>query len=66
MLYDAPLSQKFAAKMAEEGIFVTGFYYPVVPKGQARIRVQISAAHEHEHLDKCIEAFKKVRKEIEG
>ena len=52
--------------MQEEGIFVTGFYYPVVPKGQARIRVQISAAHEHEHLDKCIEAFKKVRKEIEG
>ena len=66
MIYDAAKSQQYAAKMQEEGIFVTGFYYPVVPKGQARIRVQISAAHEHEHLDKCIEAFKKVRKEIEG
>ena len=64
MLYDAPLSQKFAAKMAEEGIFVTGFYYPVVPKGQARIRVQISAAHEKEHLDKAIAAFIKVGKEL--
>ncbi len=65
MLYDAPLSQKFAAKMQEEGIFVTGFYYPVVPKGQARIRVQISAAHEKEHLDKCINAFVKIGKELE-
>ena len=64
MLYDAPLSQKFAAKMQEEGIFVTGFYYPVVPKGQARIRVQISAAHEKEHLDKCIAAFVKIGKEL--
>ena len=64
MLYDAPLSQKFAAKMQEEGIFVTGFYYPVVPKGQARIRVQISAAHEREHLDKCIAAFCKIGKEL--
>jgi len=64
MLYDAPLSQKFAAKMQEEGIFVTGFYYPVVPKGQARIRVQISAAHEKEHLDKCIAAFCKIGKEL--
>lgn len=64
MLYDAPLSQKFAAKMAEEGIFVTGFYYPVVPKGQARIRVQLSAAHKREHLDKAIAAFVKVRKEL--
>ena len=64
MLYDAPLSQKFAAKMAEEGIFVTGFYYPVVPKGQTRIRVQISAAHEKEHLDKAIAAFVKVGKEL--
>lgn len=62
MLYDAPLSQKFAAAMAEEGIFVTGFYYPVVPKGQARIRVQISAAHTREHLDKAIAAFVKVGK----
>ena len=66
MIYDAAKSQQYAAKMQEQGIFVTGFYYPVVPKGQARIRVQISAAHEHEHLDQCIEAFKKVRKEIEG
>ena len=64
MLYDAPLSQKFAARMAEEGIFVTGFYYPVVPKGQARIRVQISAAHEKQHLDKAIAAFIKVGKEL--
>jgi glycine C-acetyltransferase len=64
MLYDAPLSQKFAAKMAEEGIFVTGFYYPVVPKGQARIRVQLSAAHEKQHLDKAIAAFVKVGKEL--
>ncbi|MBR5860377.1 MAG: glycine C-acetyltransferase, partial [Bacteroidaceae bacterium] len=53
MLYDAPLSQVFAQKMAQEGIFVTGFYYPVVPKGEARIRVQLSAAHEQEHLDKA-------------
>ena len=64
MLYDAPLSQVFARKMAEEGIFVTGFYYPVVPKGQARIRVQLSAAHETEHLDKAIAAFIKVGKEL--
>ncbi|MBQ9309670.1 MAG: glycine C-acetyltransferase [Bacteroidales bacterium] len=64
MLYDAPLSQKFAARIAQEGIFVTGFYYPVVPKGQARIRVQISAAHEKEHLDKAIAAFIKVGKEL--
>ncbi len=64
MLYDAPLSQKYAAKLQEEGIYVTGFYYPVVPKGQARIRVQISAGHEREHLDKCIEAFIKVGKEL--
>ena len=64
MLYDAPLSQRFAAKMAEEGIFVTGFYYPVVPKGQARIRVQLSSAHEKEHLDKAIAAFIKVGKEL--
>ncbi len=64
MLYDAPLSQKFAARLQEEGIYVTGFYYPVVPKGQARIRVQVSAAHKKEHLDKCIEAFTKVGKEL--
>ena len=64
MLYDAPLSQKFAAAMAKEGIFVTGFYYPVVPQGQARIRVQLSAAHKKEHLDKAVEAFIKVGKEL--
>lgn len=64
MLYDAPLSQVFASKMAEEGIFVTGFYYPVVPKGEARIRVQLSAAHEQEHLDKAVAAFIKVGKEL--
>ena len=64
MLYDAPLSQKFAAAMAKEGIFVTGFYYPVVPKGQARIRVQLSAGHKREHLDKAIAAFIKVGKEL--
>lgn len=64
MLYDAKLSQIFAAKMAEEGIFVTGFYYPVVPKGQARIRVQLSAGHEPEHLDRAIAAFIKVGKEL--
>jgi len=64
MLYDAKLSQVMAARMQDEGIFVTGFYYPVVPKDQARIRVQISAAHEKEHLDKCIDAFTKVGKEL--
>ncbi|MBQ1936435.1 MAG: glycine C-acetyltransferase [Bacteroidales bacterium] len=64
MLYDAKLSQDFAAKMAQEGIFVTGFYYPVVPKGQARIRVQLSAAHEKTHLDRAIAAFVKVGKEL--
>ena len=64
MLYDARLSQEFAAALQEEGIYVTGFYYPVVPQGQARIRVQISAGHEREHLDKCIEAFIKVGKEL--
>lgn len=64
MLYDARLSQVFAAKMQEEGIYVTGFYYPVVPKDQARIRVQISAAHERGQLDKCIAAFIKVGKEL--
>ena len=64
MLYDAKLSQDFAARMQEEGIYVTGFYYPVVPKGQARIRVQLSAGHEREHLDKAINAFIKVGKEL--
>lgn len=60
MLYDAKLSQQFAARMLDEGIYVTGFYYPVVPKDQARIRVQISAGHEVAHLDKCINAFIKI------
>ncbi len=64
MLYDAKLSQEFAAEMQKEGIFVTGFYYPVVPKGQARIRVQLSAAHEQEHLDRAIAAFIKVGKKL--
>lgn len=64
MLYDAKLSQDFAALLQEEGIYVTGFYYPVVPKGQARIRVQISAGHEPEHLDKCINAFVKIGKKL--
>src|SRR5665213_3392959 len=65
MLYDAVLSQKFAARLLEEGIYVIGFFFPVVAKGQARIRVQISAAHEEKHLDKAIEAFTKVGKELE-
>ena len=64
MLYDAKLSQEFAAEMQKEGIYVTGFYYPVVPKGQARIRVQLSAAHEKEHLDRAIAAFIKVGKKL--
>ena len=65
MLYDAKLSQEFAAKLLNEGIYVIGFYYPVVPKGQARIRVQLSAAHEKEHLDKAIKAFEKIGKELD-
>lgn len=65
MLYDAKLSQLFAQHMQDEGIYVTGFYYPVVPKGQARIRVQLSAGHEKAHLDKAIEAFIKVGKKLE-
>lgn len=64
MLYDAKLSQEMASRLLKEGIYVIGFYYPVVPKGQARIRVQLSAAHETEHLDKAITAFKKVAKEL--
>jgi glycine C-acetyltransferase len=64
MLYDAKLAQQFAAKMLDEGIYVIGFYYPVVPQGKARIRVQISAAHSMEHLDKAIAAFAKVGKEL--
>jgi len=58
------IAQKFAARMQEEGIFVTGFFFPVVPKGQARIRVQISAGHERHHLDRAIEAFTKAGKEL--
>jgi len=64
MLYDAKLSQEFAAKLLEEGIYVIGFYFPVVPKGQARIRVQLSAAHETEHLEHAVKAFTKVGKEL--
>jgi len=64
MLYDAKLAQEFAAKMLDEGIYVIGFYYPVVPQGKARIRVQISAAHDMHHLDKAIAAFTKVGKEL--
>ena len=65
MLYDAVLSQRFAEKLLQKGIYVIGFYFPVVPKGQARIRVQISAAHEQEHLDKAIRAFTEVGRELE-
>ena len=64
MLYDAKLSQDFAVALQEEGVFVTGFYYPVVPKGQARIRVQVSAGHTTEQLDRCVEAFVKVGKQL--
>jgi glycine C-acetyltransferase len=64
MLYDAKLSQNFAKKLLDEGIYVIGFYYPVVPKDQARIRIQLSSAHEIEHLDKAIAAFEKVGKEL--
>ncbi len=64
MLYDAKLSQEMAVRLLDEGIYVIGFYYPVVPKGQARIRVQISAAHNPEQLDKCIAAFSKVGHEL--
>jgi glycine C-acetyltransferase len=64
MLYDAPLAQTYAARLLEEGIYVIGFFYPVVPKGKARIRVQLSAAHEREQLDKAIAAFVKVGKEL--
>ena len=64
MLYDAVVAQNFAAKLLDEGIYVIGFFYPVVAKGLARIRVQLSAAHEQEHLDKAITAFTKVGKEL--
>src|SRR6195952_3171602 len=61
MLYDAVIAQQFAAKLLEEGVYVIGFFFPVVPKGLARIRVQLSAAHSQEQLDRCIAAFVKVR-----
>jgi glycine C-acetyltransferase len=64
MLYEAPLSQQFAELLLKEGIYVIGFFYPVVPKGQARIRVQLSAAHEKAHLDRAIEAFTKIGKQL--
>ncbi len=65
MLYDAPLSQQFAAELQKEGIYVTGFYYPVVPKEQARIRVQVSAGHSKEDIDRCVAAFVKVGRDLE-
>jgi glycine C-acetyltransferase len=65
MLYDAKLSQNMADLLLEEGIYVIGFFYPVVPKDKARIRVQLSAAHTKEHLDKAIEAFTKIGKKLE-
>jgi glycine C-acetyltransferase len=64
MLYDAVLAQQFAARLLDEGIYVIGFFFPVVAKGQARIRVQLSAAHEQAHLDKAIDAFIKIGKEL--
>jgi glycine C-acetyltransferase len=64
MLYDAPLAQQFAEKLLSKGIYVIGFFFPVVAKGQARIRVQISAAHERHHLEKAIAAFTEVGKEL--
>jgi len=64
MLYDAVVAQNFAAKLLDEGIYVIGFFYPVVPKDQARIRVQLSAAHELHHIDKAIAAFTKIGKEL--
>jgi len=64
MLYDAKLSQLFASRLLDEGIYVIGFYYPVVPKDQARIRVQLSAAHTLQHLEKAIAAFEKIGKEL--
>jgi glycine C-acetyltransferase len=64
MLYDAVLAQQFAARLLDEGIYVIGFFFPVVAKGQARIRVQLSAAHDQTHLDKAINAFIKIGKEL--
>ncbi|MEX2435587.1 MAG: aminotransferase class I/II-fold pyridoxal phosphate-dependent enzyme, partial [Balneolaceae bacterium] len=65
MLYDAKIAQNFAEKLLNKGIYVIGFYYPVVPKGQARIRVQVSAVHETEHLNKAVSAFKKIGSELD-
>jgi glycine C-acetyltransferase len=64
MLYDAPLAQEFAARLLDQGIYVIGFFYPVVPEGEARIRVQVSAAHEAEHLDRAVAAFTAVGREL--
>jgi glycine C-acetyltransferase len=64
MLYDAVLAQQFAARLLDEGIYVIGFFFPVVSKGDARIRVQLSAAHDQSHLDKAIDAFTKIGKEL--
>jgi glycine C-acetyltransferase len=64
MLYDAPLAQKFAERLLEEGIYAIGFFFPVVPKGQARIRTQISAAHTRAHLDRAIDAFTRIGLEL--
>ena len=64
MLYDAPLAQKFAARLLEEGIYAIGFFFPVVPKGQARIRVQLSAAHSEDDVDRAVSAFAKIGKQL--
>jgi glycine C-acetyltransferase len=64
MLHDAPLAQKFAQRLLEEGIYAIGFFFPVVPQGQARIRVQVSAAHTREHLDRAIDAFTRIGREL--
>jgi glycine C-acetyltransferase len=65
MLYDAPLAQRFAERLLEEGIYAIGFFFPVVPQGKARIRTQISAAHTREHLDRAIAAFVKIGRELD-
>ena len=64
MLHDAPLAQRFAERLIEEGIYAIGFFFPVVPKGQARIRTQLSAAHTREHLDRAIDAFTRIGREL--
>ena len=64
MLYDAPLAQEFAARLLDEGIYVIGFFFPVVPRGEARIRVQVSAAHEVHHLNRAVDAFIKIGEEL--